>query len=133
MPPLSVSSFNHLRNHPRHITPNPCIIKQTLDLPDGRDGDIPIPQLPLRKVLHITGRDGADDALDLLGAQAAAGGDDLATDVLGHGGGAVEAEEQRGLELGLGALDFGVVDGEGEAGPFAEGEVDEIVNAGDVV
>lgn len=119
----------HLRNHPRHITANTVIIKQTLNIANRRDSNITIPELPLSKVHDVLLGDGTHDALYLLRAVTTASGDDLATNVLGDGGGAIEGEEKRGLELGLCALDFGRCDVGGETGPFAESEVDEIVEA----
>jgi len=57
----------------------------------------------------------------------------LATNVLSNSSGAIEGEKDGGLELGLGTLDFGFCDVVGEAGPFAESKVDEIIETGDNV
>lgn len=104
-----------------------------LDSTNSRDGNILVPDLSLGKVDNVLAGDGAKDALNLGGVHAAAGGDDLAANVLGDRSGSVEGEEEGGLELGLGALDFGFGDGGGETGPFAEGKVDEVVNLGELV
>lgn len=83
-----------------------------------------------RKCHNILLSNGANDALDFLGAHSPACSDNLAADVLSDGGGAVEGEQDGGFELGFCALDFGFGDGVGEARPFAEGEVHEVVDAG---
>ena len=54
----------------------------------------------------------------------------MATYVFGYGSSAVEREKDGGFELGFGALGFSFCDIVGEAGPFAEGEVDEVVDLG---
>jgi hypothetical protein len=121
-----------LRQHPRHIVPDPVIIKQRLDLPNSTDSNILIPQLPLREIHDVLVRDTADDALDLLGAHSATRGHDLSSDVLGHGSSAIEGQEDGGFELGLCAFRLGFGDAVGEAGPLAKGEVDKVVDLGNV-
>lgn len=106
----------------------PVIIEKAFDAPHRRDGNILIPQLPPREIHHVLLRDTPNHPLDLLGVHPSARGDDLATNVFGDGGGAVQGEEDGGFELGLGPLGFGAGDVVGEAGPFAEGEVDEVVD-----
>lgn len=113
---------------PTHIIPNPIIIQQPLDTPHRTNRHILIPQLHPREIHHVLLRDGADDALDLLGAHTATSRHDLPADVLGHGGGAVEREQDGGFELGFGALGLGFGDVVGKARPFAQREVDEVVN-----
>lgn len=117
----------------RHIVADSLVVEETGDVTNSRDGNILIPKLPLCEVHDVLLGDGGDDALNLLWAHAAAGGDDLASDVLGNGGGAVKGKEDRGLELGLGALNLGLSHIVGEAGPLAESEVDEIIQAGGVL
>ena len=78
-------------------------------------------------------RDRADDALNFLRAGAAAGRDDLAADILSDGGGTIERQEDGSLQLSLSALDLCFADGVGQARPFAEGEVDKIVDLCDVL
>lgn len=75
----------------------------------------------------------ADGTLDVLGTEATAGGDDLAANVLGDGGGAVQGEEDGSLELGLGTLDLSGGDVAAEAGPLAESEVDQVIELGQVL
>jgi len=118
---------------PRHVVSHTLVIQKSLDASNGADRDVLIPQLPLGKAHDLLLRDLRDDTLDLLRAHAAAGSDDLAADVLGDGGRAVQREEDGSLELGLGTLNLGLGDVVGEAGPLAEGEVDEVVQAGEVV
>jgi hypothetical protein len=57
----------------------------------------------------------------------------LAADVLSDGGGPIERQEDGGFELGLRALGLGFGNTVREAGPFTEGEVDEIIDLGYVV
>ncbi len=115
---------------PTHIIPNTIIIQQPLNTPHRTNSHILIPQLFPREIHHILLCDGTDDLLDFLRAHAPARRDDLPTNVLGHGGGAVEREQDGGFELGFGALGFGFGDVVGEARPFAEGEMHEVVDLG---
>lgn len=57
----------------------------------------------------------------------------MTSDILGDGGGAIKGKEDGSLELGLGALNLGGSNAVRKARPLAEGEVDKIVNGGDVV
>lgn len=113
---------------PAHVVPDPGVVEEALDASHRADGDILVPQPPLGKVHHVLLRHAVDDALDLGRLHPPSGGDDLAADVLGNGGGAVEGEEDRSLELGLCPLNLGLGDVGAEARPFAEGEVDEVVD-----
>lgn len=133
--PLSRSFYvaNRLREHPAHVTADSRVVEQTLDGTDGRDGNVLVPDLSSCKVHHVLGCHCVDGALDLARAHPSAGGDNLATDVLGQGGGAVEGQEDGGLELCLGALGLGLADGLGQAGPLTQGEVDEVVNLVELV
>ncbi len=119
--PLSISA---------HIVPYSVVVQKSLNASHRTDRHILIPQLPPRPRHNVLLADASDDALYLLWVHAAAGGDDLAAYIFGDGGGTVEGEEDGGLELGFGALGFGFGDVVGEAGPFAEGEVDEVVDLG---
>ena len=119
-----------LRGHPTHIISNPIIIQQPLNTADRRDSNILIPQPLLCKRHHILLSDAADNTLDLRGIHASTGCDNLTAHIFSDGGCAVERKQNGGLELSFGALDFGFGDIDGEAGPFAQGEVDEIVNLG---
>lgn len=130
---LSTTTIIPLRSVPAHVAPDSCVVEETLNLANGRDGDVSVPELPLGEVHDVLLGDGTDNALNLLGCEPPAGGDDLTSNILGDGGGAIEGKEDAGLELRLGALDLGGGDAVGETRPLAEGEVDEIVNAGDVV
>lgn len=62
-----------------------------------------------------------------------AGGDDLAANILGDGGGAVEGEQDGCLELCLGALRLGLGHLERQARPLAQSEVDQVIDPGDGV
>lgn len=85
------------------------------------------------KVHDVLVGDGVDLALDLARAGTAASGDELATDILGEGSGAVQGQQDRGLKLGLGALNLGFADVGAQANPLAEGKVNKVVEAGSVV
>lgn len=74
-----------------------------------------------------------DSTLNILGAEAAAGGDNLAANVLGDGGGAVEGKENGSLQLSLGTLDLSGGNLAAEAGPLAEGEVNQVIKVGQVL
>ena len=57
----------------------------------------------------------------------------MATDIFSDGGGAVKREEDGSFELGFGTFGLSFGDVEGEAGPLAEREVNEIVDVGNVL
>lgn len=79
--------------------------------------------------MDISGSDLADQLLNLLGGGALALGDHLATNILGNGGGAVQAQEEGGLELLLGTLNLGSGDRGGQTGPLLLGKVDQVILA----
>lgn len=116
-----------------HGVPQSLVIEQTLNLANGADGDVLVPQVSVSKVGDILVGDGIDLALDLAGAGATASGDQLATDILGNSGGAIQGQQDRGLQLGLGTLDLGLADVGAETHPLADGEVDKVIQAGGVV
>ena len=124
---------NRLESVPAHISPDTGIVEQTLNAADRADGNILIPDLLVGEIHNVLGGNGINDALDLTGAHAATGGDDLATNVLSDGGGAVKGEEDGSLELGLRALNLSVGNVGAETGPLAEGEVDKVVDAVELV
>ena len=78
----------------------------TLNLPNSTNSNIPIPKLLPTESHNVLLCDLTNNALNLLRRHATARRDDLAADVLGDGGGAVEGEEDGGFELGFCALDF---------------------------
>lgn len=136
LPPLIsrlIPRFSPLREHPAHVPAKPCVVQETLDATNGGNGNVLVPDLSLSEADDIAGGHGIDCSLDLAWAVPAAGGDDLATDVLSHGSGAVQRQQDRGLQLGLGALDLGLGDGLGKAGPLAQGEVHKVIDTGDLV
>lgn len=116
-----------------HVRADPVVVEDALDAADRANGHILVPDLAAGEVHHVLLGDLADRLLDVLRCQAAAGRDDLATDVLGHGGGAVQGQQDRGLELGLGALHLGGGDVEAQARPLAQGEVDQVIELGQVL
>lgn len=130
---LRYPAQSSLRDVPGKVGPDTVVVQHTLDRTDGADGNVLIPQFAVGEIHDVLLGDLANDALDVLGRQAAAGGDDLAANVLGNGGGSVEGEEDGGLELGLGTLDLGGGDVDAETRPLAEGEVDEVIEAGQVL
>lgn len=122
-----------LRQVAGHVVADALVVENTLDAADGAHGDVLVPELAGSEVHDILLGDLANSTLDVLGTEAAAGGDDLATNVLGNGGGAVEREEDGSLQLGLGALDLGRGDAIAEAGPLTESEVDQVIERGQVL
>lgn len=112
-----------------HGVPQTLVVEQSLDVTDRADGEVLVPELPVGEVHDVGLGDGVDPALDLAGLDAAAGGDELAANILSNGGGAVEREKDGGLELGLGALSLSLGDVGAEAHPLADGEVDEVIDA----
>ena len=129
----SFSLLTRLREQPAHVATESLIIEQSLDAADGRNSDVLIPDPPLCKADDVVGGDSVDGSLDLAGAHPSAGGHDLSANVLSQGGGAVQGQQNRGLELGLGALDLSFGNGLGEARPLAHDEVHEVVDAGELV
>lgn len=118
---------------PAHVGAHSRVVEQALDAADGADGDVLVPEPPVGKLHNVLLGDVVDDALDLAGAHAAARVDDLAADVLGDGGGAVQRQEDGRLELGLGALDLGLGNVARQARPLAEGEVHQVVDGPELV
>ena len=118
---------------PAHIGPNPRVVEETLDASDGADGDVLIPEFPVGKVHDVLLGDGIDNALDLAGRHAATGGNDLAANVLGDGGGAVQGQEDGRLELGLGALNLGLGHIARQARPLTQRKVHQIVDTPELI
>ena len=92
-----------------------------------------IPQLLLGESHNILLSDGGNSSLNLLWAHAAAGGNDLASNVLGDGSSAIKGKEDGGLKLGLCALNLGFGNVVGEAGPLTESEVDKIIKTSELI
>lgn len=113
--------------------PQTLVIEQTLNLSNCADGNVLVPDVSVSKVHDVLVGDGVDLALDLAGAGTAASGDELATDILGEGSGAVQGQQDGGLQLGLGALNLGFADVGAQANPLAQGKVNKVVKAGGVV
>ncbi len=138
---LHLSSFvfhhhtpsNHTLRVSGHIVADSLVVEETGDVSDGGNGDILIPQLSLGEAHNILLGDGGDDTLNLLWAHTAAGGDDLASDVLSGGGGAVKGKEDRSLQLSLGALNLSLSNVVRKARPLAKSEVDKVVQTGGVL
>ena len=131
--PISTSSIHYNLSIPGHIVPDALIIKQTFDATNGTHSDILIPQLSLRKAHDVLLCDSSNDTLNFLRAHAAARGNELAADVFCDCSGTVEGEEDGGFKLGFGALHFGFGHIVGETRPFAECEVNEVIDAGELV
>lgn len=87
----------------------------------------------MRELHNVLLGDGANNALNLLGSKTAAGGDNLAANVLGSCGSTVQRKKDGSLQLSLSTLGLGLGDVEGQARPLAESEVDKVVDAGDGV
>lgn len=132
-PHFAIGNRCDLRQVPGHVVADALVVKDTLNAADGAHGDILIPELAVGEVHDVLLGDLANSALDVLGAEAAAGGDDLAANVLGDGGGAVEGEKDRSLELGLGTLHLSGGNVVAEAGPLAQSEVNQVIEVGQVL
>lgn len=111
----------------------PVVVKETLNAAKGTDGDVLIPQFPRGEVHDVLLGDPSNGLFNVLGAQAAASGDDLAANILSNSSGAVEREKNRSLELSLGTLDLGGGDIECQASPLAQCEVNEVIDIGQVL
>ena len=57
----------------------------------------------------------------------------MTANVLGDGGGTVQGQEDGGLQLGLGTLNLGGGNVAAQARPLAEGEVDQVIEVGQVL
>ena len=108
----------------------PVVVQEAFDRSHGGHCDILVPQLPSRKVHDVLLGNGADDLFDFFGAHAASGRDDLPADVFGHGRGAVQGEQEGGLELCLCPLGFRLGDVVGQSRPFSHREMDEVIDLG---
>jgi hypothetical protein len=116
-----------------HVVGDTLVVEHTLNVSKGTDGKLFVPQLLLGKFHDILGGELSNGAFDVFGAQATAGGDDLAANIFGNGGGTIERQEDGGLQLSLGALNLGFSDIERQARPFTESEVDEVVKLSEVL
>lgn len=118
---------------PAHVVSKSLVVKQTLDAANSADSNVLIPQLLIGKLHDVLLGDAVDCSLDLTGAHATTGGDDLPANIFGNSGSAVEGQKYRGLELSLGTLSLGLCHTLGKARPLAEGEVNQIVETGQFV
>lgn len=57
----------------------------------------------------------------------------MSADILGNSRGAIQRQEDGSLELGLGALNLGLGDVDGETSPLTESKVNKVVNLGELV
>lgn len=132
-----IRSRRILKHHPLplglHRVPQPLVVEQRIDGANGRDGNVAVPKLAVGKVHNILLGDRINHALDLTRLLSAPSGDKLAANVLRDGGGSVKREKDGGLELGLGALDLGGADVGAETHPLADGKVDKVIDAVDLV
>lgn len=85
---------------------HPAVVLETLDATNRRDRNVLVPEVLFRDAHHVRDRDRVDRGFNLLRREAATRSDNLATNVFGDGGRAVEAEQERSLELRLGAGDL---------------------------
>lgn len=125
-----VQVLNPLYSVAAHVVADALVVEQTLDGTNRTDGNVLVPQFPLSKVHDILLSNFTNGALNVLSAQAAAGGDDLATDVLSNRGGSIKGEEDGSLQLSLGPLHLSLSHIERQARPLAEREVDEVIEVG---
>ncbi|KAI7974301.1 hypothetical protein EIK77_008484 [Talaromyces pinophilus] len=102
--------FSCLGQVAAHVVGDALVVEKTLDRTVSTDGEFLVPELGVGKIHDVLGGDAADGGLNVFGAQAAASGDDLATNVFGDGGGAIERQEDGSLQLSLGALNLGLGD-----------------------
>ena len=122
-----------LQGVPAHVVADSLVVQDALDAADSAHGNVLIPQLAVGELHDILLGDLANGALNVLGGEAAASGDDLATNVLGNGGGAVKGQEDGSLELSLRPLNLSAVDVEAQTTPFTEGKVDQVIKASEVL
>ena len=116
-----------------HVSPDSRVVQETLNAANSTNSDVLVPYFAVGEVHDFLLGDLVDNTFNLTGVHPTTGGDELAADVLGDGGCAIEGQENGGLQLGLGALDLGLGNITREAGPLTEGEVDKIVDAGELV
>jgi hypothetical protein len=65
-----------------------------------------VPEVFLGNTLDLSGGNGVDDELNLLGCHPPAAGDQLSSNILSNGGGSIQTQKHAGLELALGPLNF---------------------------
>lgn len=131
--PTSTNKTTATLKVPAHVVADSLVVKETLDAADGADGQVLVPQFPVGELHDVLLGNGINLALNLARVHPAASCDELATNVLGHGGCAVQRQEDRGLELSLGTLNLGLGDVAGKARPLTKGEVDKVVKGGKLV
>lgn len=118
-----------LESVPGHVAANTGVVGHALDGANTDHGNLAIPKVLASNTVDIRGSDLVDGLLNLLGSNALALGNHLASDILGNGGGTVQAQEERRLELLLGTLNLGSGDRGGQTGPLLLGKVDQIILA----
>lgn len=116
-----------------HVVADSLVVEDTLHAADGTHGNILVPHAAVGEFHDVLLGDLANGTLNVLSREATASGDDLATNVLSNGSGAVKREEDRSLELSLSTLDLSTRDIEAQACPFTESEVDQFIKAGQVL
>lgn len=65
-----------------------------------------VPEVFLGNALDLFGGNSVNGELNLFWCHPPAAGDQLPTNILGDGGGSIQAQEHAGLELALGSLDL---------------------------
>ena len=116
-----------------HVVADSLVVEDTLNAADGTHGNILVPHAAVGEFHDVLLGDLANGTLNVLSREATASGDDLATNVLSNGSGAVKREEDRSLELSLSTLDLSTRDVEAQTCPFTESEVDQFIKAGQVL
>jgi hypothetical protein len=76
-----------------HVVGDTLVVEQTLNGTVGTNGEVLVPELQVGKVHNVLGGDLSDCPLNVLSVETAARCDDLATNVLGNGGGAVKRQK----------------------------------------
>ena len=95
-----------------------------------RNRNVLVPQFSSCEVHDILLTDATNYSLDFFWFHPAACGDNLAANVLSHSSSAIKGEKNRSLELGFCSFRFRFGDVIRQAGPFAQCEVDKVINLG---
>ena len=112
-----------------HGVAKSLVVEETLNSSHSANSNIPVPKFSVGKVHDILLGNSINLSLNLVRGHAAASGNKLSANVLSNGCGAVEGQEDGGLELSLGTLGLGGADVGAEAHPLTDSEVDEVVNS----
>lgn len=112
----------------RHVRTDAVVVKETLSATRRSNSNVLVPQVLLGNALDLARRHSVDRSLDLLWRETLASGYKLATNVFRNRSRAIQAKQERSLELRLRTGNLRRSRTRRHALPLLQREVDKIVN-----